>query len=712
VARKFILIDQSIASVAGHHYEYAVHVLEAAERAGYAPLLATHVRFGKKKGEAKTAFTAGWTIHPLYRYGFWAAQETPRFAPLLWLRKIAGDARFRWKVWFRYSPLGLAWQVRTRFGEFLMKQPADRPHLLSLATLIPSVIALKLIRLAALLLLLPAMLAVFVGRSVTRLFEAGGFPQSYLRSLLADARDFLRLNQLIYERRAQFLNWLQQYRCIQSFAADSRRLLEDLELTEEDVIYLPTVSAIELMGLARLLEGSPGARRPAWHLMFRRDIYRGRPGDYPAQEGRINDLRQVFENCAAKLRRAGARVSFYTDTDELTEQYNRLGAFRFRTAPIPHTHAVRAGKPRAGPLRVIYVGDARGEKGYHHIPGIIRSLWAEYVETGKATFHLQSNYNIPQGEPEAVVARSALEALPKDKVELFKRPMTSAEYRDFLLSGDINLLLYDATNYYARSSGILVESLSAGVPVIVPAGSWLARQFLGPYQRRQAALKEAMRVLKSYTAGDLRWSVHGNPRANARARGEITATAQGKAFAWVRAPAGATHVLVTLRFGAGPQEAYVYVDQVDARGHELSEGRRLLVEAWPPRDGEDRKAVCLLATHPKTAKLWLAIGSLYAYASVAVTAVEVDFLAPREAAAPPTGAVGLIYHDLGEVPGLLGEMIDHYPHYRATAAEFARECYAYHNADRLIEELVEAPAGGGVEAEMAGAAIVRGTGAR
>jgi hypothetical protein len=444
--------------------------------------------------------------------------------------------------------------------------------------------------------------------------------------------------------------------------------------------------------------------------MFRRDIYRGRPGDYPAQERLVNDLRQVFENCAVKLERLGARVSFYTDTDELTAQYNRLGVFPFRTAPIPHTHGPRAGKPRTGPVRAIYVGDARGEKGYHHIPGIIRNLWTDYVEPGKVTFHLQSNYNIPQGEPEAVMARSALEALPKDKVQLLKNPMTSAEYREFLLSGDINLLLYDTTNYYARSSGILVESLTAGVPVIVPAGSWLARQFLGPYQQRQMALKDEMRVVKSYAAADLRWNVHGNPRMNARTHGEITATERGKAFAWVRVPAGATHLLVTLRFGAGPREAYVYLDQVDARGHELSEGRRRLVEAWPPRDANG-KAVGLLPVDPKAAKLWLAIGSLYAYASVAVTSVEVDFLAPRETLAPPVGAAGLIYHHLDEVPGLLREMIDHYPHYRATAAEFARECYAYHNADRLMEELI-APPGESAGGEAVEAVVAKGTAAR
>ncbi|MBL8219615.1 MAG: hypothetical protein JNL62_10315, partial [Bryobacterales bacterium] len=49
MANKFILIDQSISSIAGHHYEYAVHVLEAAQRAGFEPYLATNRRFPKEQ---------------------------------------------------------------------------------------------------------------------------------------------------------------------------------------------------------------------------------------------------------------------------------------------------------------------------------------------------------------------------------------------------------------------------------------------------------------------------------------------------------------------------------------------------------------------------------------------------------------------------------------------------------------------------------------
>lgn len=674
--RKFILADQSISSIAGHHYEYAVHVLEAAARAGYTPVLATHERFRRDPA----AKSAPWKVLSVYRYGFWAAQGPPRFALLGGLRGAFAKFRFRTRTAFTFSPWGLAWRMRTRLSDFLFEQPIDKAHLAALPLLVAAILLLKMLRLAALLAVFPAAAAVFAVRAIYLLGSAGGFPPTYARSLLADAADFRRLIHLLLSRRVQILKWVQQYRCIRGFAADTRRLLEEADPRDGDIIFLPTVSPIELMGLAALTPRSAAARRVSWRLMFRRDIYRGRADEYAAQEASLNDLRQVFQTCRAKL--AGARIAFFTDTDELTAQYNRLGAFRFRTGPIPHTHlpVERAADP-ARPLRLIYIGDARKEKGFPHLPHLIHRLWQDYVETGRATFHFQANYNIPQGEPEAVIARTRMEGWPAAKVELIGQPLTSEQYRRFLLSGDINLLLYDTANYYARSSGILVESLTAGVPVLVPAGTWLARQFLEPYYCHQERLGQTLPRLAAYCLEDLRWRVHGNPKLNPCTAGGLTATRDGKAYTRVDVPAGATHVLVKLRFGAGAGEGHCTLDQLDERGHSLAAVFPRLLEGA----GETRRATALIPLHGRAARVWVAVSSLFAHTSVTIPAFEILFL--KAETPPPTGAVGLICHHLDEAPGLAAELIDQHPYYAATAREFARSWYGYHNAGRLVELL-------------------------
>lgn len=45
---KFFLLDHSLKSVGGHHFDYAFHVATAAEQAGMKPILGTHVRFRER----------------------------------------------------------------------------------------------------------------------------------------------------------------------------------------------------------------------------------------------------------------------------------------------------------------------------------------------------------------------------------------------------------------------------------------------------------------------------------------------------------------------------------------------------------------------------------------------------------------------------------------------------------------------------------------
>src|SRR5664279_961376 len=63
MSRKFILIDHSLQGLGGHHFPYAFSVLQAAQRAGWAPELATHRRFAHRE-----ALPADWRVHALFRH--------------------------------------------------------------------------------------------------------------------------------------------------------------------------------------------------------------------------------------------------------------------------------------------------------------------------------------------------------------------------------------------------------------------------------------------------------------------------------------------------------------------------------------------------------------------------------------------------------------------------------------------------------------------
>lgn len=680
--KKFILVDQSIAGIAGHHYEYAVHVLRAAEKLGYEPHLVSNVAFERSPEQPP------WKTHHVYQQGFWAAEGAPKLNLVALAIEILARIRFRWMFAYQFSLPGLLWTYRDNLTEFIGVQTLRRGNLFELAPLVLLASLLKTLRFMVMLLLLPVALIVFGYRAVKGLLKLGRFPSSYLHHLTADARDAGRFFQKTFSQRNVWMKRLQRRSHGKAFRRDTDKLLRIVQPVEGDIVFIPTLSVTELVGLAELIETTAEARRPTWHLLFRRNIFLGREVDYQHQQAYVSEFQQSLRLSAGKLR--GANVRFYTDTEELTAQYDRLNVLPFQTVPIPHTHIPETRGTPKGALRILYIGDARGEKGYHLLPGIIENLWERYVETGRVTFHLQSNFNIPDGEPKAVIAREQLEHLARKKpgaIELFKEPLTSEQYRELLLSGDINLLLYDVNNYYARSSGILVESLSAGMPVIVPAGTWLSRQFQDRVYEWRNTLPERMIVSKARRMEVLKWRVEGRGEYNPLVHGELTAAHKDPTITWIRVPSKATLVLIRLRFSGGTKEAILQADQYDANRGAITTGPARLVES-----GTGGRAVELIALPPGAARMRLAINSNRPGLTVQFRELEAIFLEPRQNFdTPPLSAVGCVYDTESEISGLLEETVDHYGHYVETARDFARSWGAYHNAEQLVRALEGQP---------------------
>lgn len=676
--RKFILIDQSIASLSGHHYEYAVHVLEAAHRAGYATYLATNRRF-RDRGEHTP-----WAVLPAYTYGFWAAQSSAEWEKhLAAVRSRLHRAWFRLRCRLRFSSLGVVWAARENFAEFLLAQPLDRARLLPILAWTPLVVLYKLLRFFLLLLLLPLAALGFGLRALFRSLLARPLVRQALHTLFHDLADLAQIPAYFVARRQRILEWLREFRSLRRFAADTAALFRRIPLAEDDLVFIPTISVVEMMGLRLFLDRHPALPPVSWHLLFRRDLYRGREADYARQDPWVSAHGEVFRHFQRGLT-GRQRILFYTDTAELTAQYNRLGAALFHTVPIPHTR--RSGSPHdPPPLRLIYVGDARREKGFHLLPHLVEELWSDYVAPGKIAFRLQSNYNVPQGEPEAVLARAQLETYPPDCVELLKNPLTSAQYQELLLSGDINLLLYDPENYYARSSGILVESLAAGMPVIVPAASWLARQFLAERYAWLDSLRDQLPVLHSLSASQLRWRRHGQARPEPAPAGEFTVPHEEPRYAEIRVPPGASLLLLSCEFGPGWNEGLFTLEPLDALNQPLDRpSTPLLLEGL----ASSRRAIHAVPLSPDASRLRLGVRGASPGEAVLIRSLRVDFLTSPHPV--PLSAVGVAYHSQREITPLVRELIDHYPHYRRTAAAFADHWLNFHNAAGLVARLASA----------------------
>lgn len=253
--------------------------------------------------------------------------------------------------------------------------------------------------------------------------------------------------------------------------------LETLSLTADDIIFVPNMGNVELAAVRHF------KRKLNWHLLFRRNIFEGTETAYQAQLAHPSPRLARTVQAFTAFKHENILAHFYTDTEALTKQYSVLSGFAFHTLPIPlGTPPKRIPKAHKHPLNIVYIGDARNEKGFPLLAPLISDLRAAGYDESHVHFKIQSNFNIPGGEAATRANKRLLKNMPGAWVTLTEGPFTSAEYHAFITEADIILLPYDMQHYYARSSGIFAESLAAGIPVVTRNKSWMSQALLTKQQ--------------------------------------------------------------------------------------------------------------------------------------------------------------------------------------------------------------------------------------
>jgi hypothetical protein len=286
-----------------------------------------------------------------------------------------------------------------------------------------------------------------------------------------------RWNKAMQVRRSRQL--------IRSFAYDCERFFSNQQFNTEDHVLLTTVSELELLGLAAYLSNHPRTLQVNWHLQFHFDLLTGRPAEYDKQRPNLDSIRDAFK--AALSRIPYHQVNFFVTSQQLADQYNRLGVGEFVPLVYPVDKAFAknatlkssAHSGSTNPVKITVAGGVRREKGQREqLQVVVDRMWEEYFAPGKIQLFVQrkpGNYikgpkfklNVPFGPPR-----------PEHDQPIVYRthPCSKDEYVEFIKSSDIGLLCYDSRTYFARRAGILCEYLAAGIPVVVPAGCWLAEQ--------------------------------------------------------------------------------------------------------------------------------------------------------------------------------------------------------------------------------------------
>lgn len=650
---KFILIDQSIKGQGGHYLEYAQHVLAAARRQGYEPCIATNEEFN---GDISCP------CFSVYKYDIWGDNNfTIKLKKKIWpaKNKLGGS---KWALKNKISVM-LAMMQFSDIGYF---KEAARERKFGLVFE-----HISTIKLAAFFIAIVLMSPFVLLRKILRR------PAAFCRCIGGYfGKAFILANKLIHKKLWQ-----------RSFEKCTGKVIKHFNAAEGDLVFIPTLSNVDLGGLKRLVKRDRNAQAVSWHLIFRRNLLIGREPQYWKYEKDKNDLREITYDCA--LKDVYKRMYFYTDTEKLTQQYHLMNTVGFNTLPIPVNPSLYelVRHDEKDPINIVYLGDARREKGYQELPKIVDALWEEYAIKNKVRFELQSNFSFTNMDAniDIVKARDYLEDLPGRHVTLHKSPLSSEDYLKLVKAGDIALLFYDRDNYYARSSGALVECIVAGIPVMVPSGSWLSEQICYDNYRHMRKVKEETKILKKLRMEDVEWK-NKVPSINPLREAYLSfGNNENATYAVISKPRKANALFIGYNVNSLLQAGNFIKTKI------ITKKESVIMDYFESDDYSTQlkaeKVYLGWNINSEADRIEIRFSNAFGESAVSITDFEISFGCAGEEIR--LGSYGLIYSGFDEVPLLMTNMIRYFPEYKLDAENKAKKYKELHNAERLVGQLSE-----------------------
>ncbi len=245
-----------------------------------------------------------------------------------------------------------------------------------------------------------------------------------------------------------------------------RRELKKIDpssLSGADVALVHTIGPTQLFGLLLWHSRLNPDNRPRLVILLRYEL-----GEAESTRWIYSLYYRTFFRIASLMRRSG--IAYASDSESLAAEFGGFARSKIHILPIPHLPEPAPGPaPRPdGDKVLVYLGDARIEKGYHLLPGMIESVLRARNDV---RFIVQSNVSEdPPGEIVGAVRK--MRTFP-DRVAVVDRPLRSDEYYRFLNQADGVILPYCPTVYRRRTSGIFAEAMAFGKPAVVTRGTWM-----------------------------------------------------------------------------------------------------------------------------------------------------------------------------------------------------------------------------------------------
>ena len=498
-----------------------------------------------------------------------------------------------------------------------------------------------------------------------------------------------------YKRWSRLLQRWDRQRRIKAFRNACRHLFDRIGFDPADIIFFPSVSDFDFLGLAAYLASNKDTQKLQWHVQFHYDIFDGRPPDFNNQTERKKCMEQQFSTAIAAIRTH--HLHFYATTPQIADQYNRLRVGSFCPLPYPISCPTDKAPQKClaakKPLRVTLAGAPRREKGKRELNHLFNQLHKANVLGNDLQLWMQGNIRKLARQLSAFDEDHLANAEPgmasDAKIVVVPHPLDRKKYLKLIQQTDIGLLPYNNARYHARASGVFIEMLSAGVPVIVTAGSWLALQLAEPiYQHlEQMLVKETPTsekfVWQGSSTNDDKQSLIDSDLECATLLLAGDSQPVSNSF---KVPTGTGSLLIQFPWHEQRPGYFIRLRtfQLDRSEQSIKAPTQTILS----QREEGKLVSSLIAIDPKADQICVELSNAYHDDTIAVGIPRITFL-KRCAKDLPTGAVGLIASDVNQIPDLLDEMILHHTHYKTSAMKHAKAWNFKHAPLRTLEKLIE-----------------------
>ncbi len=239
-----------------------------------------------------------------------------------------------------------------------------------------------------------------------------------------------------------------------------------------DVVLVPTVSENQLLGYLGWMKSFAAGTAPRFvvHLMFPSGIRLEQESVEIIEPFRAQSYRLAFRKAATE----GPEILFFGGGRQLAAEFSQLAAMRIAPHAIPLAPQPGAYvRERSKPVALLFAGDAKIDKGFLLVPQLAEALCARHPDW---TFAIHANTAI--GGAKVRQAFGALQALARQHGNLTVHGgrLPEGDYHALLESADCMIAPYDPATYAGKSSGIVWECISLGIPLVVPRGTWLEKE--------------------------------------------------------------------------------------------------------------------------------------------------------------------------------------------------------------------------------------------